>query len=221
MHVIIGGCGRVGSQLADRLAKDGHDVVVVDVDSAPFDRLTDFNGELVVGNVTDSTSLERAGIQRADAFAAVTRLDNANLMAVEIARSLYRVPLTVARLFDPSREDSYRRMGVHYVSGTRLVAAALLNELQAEPFAQHVGMDDDEVEIVDMRVSEGGDGVTVGRFESVGSVRVAVLRRDGSSVLPSPDDPLQTGDVVVAAVRRGGHKRLKPWVEHPSVKEGV
>jgi trk system potassium uptake protein len=74
--------------------------------------------------MTDKDALVRAGIEHTDALIAVSDLDNANLMAVEVAKELFGVRKTVARLFNPEREESYRKMGVHYVSGTRLVAAA-------------------------------------------------------------------------------------------------
>ena len=134
MHVIIGGCGRVGAQLADQLSRDEHDVVIIDSDAEAFDRIgSAFNGETLIGNIIDKGSLVRAGIEHADALAAVTDLDNANLMSVQIARELFSVRVTIARLFNPQREDSYRKMGVSYVSGTRLVARAIICSMKSMP----------------------------------------------------------------------------------------
>lgn len=216
MHVIIGGCGRVGAQLAERLAAGGHDVVVIDRSLGSFDRVGEtFNGELVTGDVTDKDALLRAGIERADGFAAVTELDNANLMAVEVARTIFGVERTVARLFNPEREDSYRKMGVHYVSGTRLVAKALLNELQTEAFPLHVSFPDGELEVVEMRVRRAGHGVTIAEFEKGGDVRTAAIQRGARSILPKADDRLQEGDLVVAALRLRAVRRLHEWVDDP------
>lgn len=217
MHVIIGGCGRVGAELAERLSTTEHDVVVVDAGGHPvFDQLgSGFNGETVTGDVTDEEALLTAGIDRADAFVAVTSHDNANLMAVQIARELYGVVHTVARLFNPQREASYRKMGVHYVSGTRLVAKAILNELHAGTFPQHVAFDDGDVEVVEMVVTREGHGVTVDELEASGHVRVAAYRRGFKVRIPRLDDRFQAEDLLVVAARRGAHRKLAGVVANP------
>jgi trk system potassium uptake protein len=220
MHVIIGGCGRVGAELADRLAWDGHDVVVLDLSEDAFDRIGGaFNGETLTGDITDKDALVRAGIEHADALVAVTDLDNANLMAVEIAKELFGVRKTVARLFNPEREESYKKIGVHYVSGTRLVAKAILNEIHAGTFPTHVSFEDTDVEVVEMRVRRSGHGVTVAELETGGGVRVAAIQRGIRVRIPRLDDRLQEGDLVVGAVAGRTHKRLREFVEHPFAEE--
>lgn len=216
MHVIIGGCGRVGAQVAERLASEGHDVVVVDLRTASFDRLgAGFNGETLVGDITDKDALLLAGVDRAHALVAVTALDNANLMAVQIAKELFGVRRTVARLFNPEREDSYRKMGVHYVSGTRLVAKMILNEVHAGVFPLHVAFPDAEVEVVEMKVTREGHGMTIAELERDGNVRVAAFQRGARVRIPKLDDRLQLDDLVVAALRRGAHKRLVEYMRNP------
>ena len=217
MHVIIGGCGRVGAELADRLAAEEHDVVIVDTGQDAFDRIGGaFNGEMLVGDITDKGALTRAGIERADALVAVTDLDNANLMAVEIAKELFDVPRTVARLFNPQREASYRKMGVHYVSGTRLVAKSILNELHAGTLPLHVAFDEaTQVEIVEMRVARAGHGMTVAELESYGGLRVAAIHAGVRIRVPKADDRLHTGDLIVAGLQRGAFKRVHGFVVHP------
>jgi trk system potassium uptake protein len=216
MHIIIGGCGRVGAELADQLSTAEHDVVVVDASEQAFDRLGGaFNGETLVGDITDKDLLVRAGIERADGLVAVTDLDNANLMAVEIAKELFGVRRTVARLFNPQREESYRKMGVHYVSGTLLVAKSILNELHAGTFPLHVSFSDSDVEVVEMRVTRGGHGVTIAELERYGGVRVAAIRRGIRVRIPRADDRLQQGDLVVGAIGKGAHRHLREYVAHP------
>ena len=216
MHVIIGGCGRVGAELADQLSDEGHDVVVLDTDEDAFDRIgSAFNGETLVGDITDKDALTRAGIERAHGLVAVTELDNANLMAVQIGRELFGVSRTVARLFNPQREGSYRKMGVHYVSGTRLVAKAILNELHAGTFPQHVAFDEGDVEVVEMKVSRDGHGVTIAELERRGDVRVGAVQRGARVRIPKLDDRLQQDDLVVAAIRRGAYRHLRDVVTDP------
>jgi trk system potassium uptake protein TrkA len=220
MHIIIGGCGRVGAEVADRLSAGEHDVVVIDASEHAFDRLGGaFNGETLVGDITDKDALVRAGIDRADGLVAVTDLDNANLMAVEIAKELFGVPRTVARLFNPQREESYRKIGIHYVSGTRLVGKAILNELHAGTYPLHVAFPDGDVEVVEMQVSRGGHGVTVAELEATASTRIAAVRRGVRVRIPKPDDRLQEGDLLVASVGKGASRRLRDYVVHPFLDE--
>ncbi len=204
MHVIIGGCGRVGAELADQLSREEHDVVIIDSNADSFDRIgSAFNGETLIGNVIDKTTLQRAGITHADALAAVTNLDNANLMAVQIARELFAVRVTVARLFNPQREDSYRKMGVTYVSGTRLVARAIMKQLDVRTFPPHVGFMAGDIDIVELVVTEKGHGITVSELQNRGDLRVAVVERDGRTRIPAGRDRLLHDDLLVAAVRGG------------------
>lgn len=216
MHAIIGGCGRVGAQLAERLSAEGHDVVVVDASASSFERLAaGFNGDTLVGDVTDSDVLVEAGIQRAQALAAVTSFDNVNLMAVQIGQILFNVPRTVARLFNPAREQSYRKMGVHYVSGTRLVARAILNEVRGEVFPLHVSFETGDARIVEMAVAREGHGWSIAELEQEGDVRVAAVRRGEKVRIPTANDTVLKGDIVVAALTGKATRRLQELMTNP------
>jgi trk system potassium uptake protein len=223
MHAIIGGCGRVGAQLAERLSTEGTEVVVIDANADAFDRLGPmFSGDTLVGDITDPEVLRRAGVERTEAFAAITSQDNANLMAVQIAREMFDVPRTVARLFNPGREESYRKMGVHYVSGTRLVAKAILNEMRSETFPQHVSLGETDLDIVEMAIKREGHGITVVELEREHNMRVAAVRRGERVGLPKLTEPLRRGDVVIAAVDRNAQKSLRQIMDHPlAVDDGV
>jgi trk system potassium uptake protein TrkA len=202
--VIIGGCGRVGAQLAEQLARGGHDVVIIDADPEAFDRIgSAFNGETLIGNIINKDTLQNAGIEKADALAAVTNLDNANLMAVQIARELFDVDVTVARLFNPQREESYRKIGVTYVSGTRLVARAIMKQLDINRFPPHVGFSEGEIDIVELVVTKKGHGMTVSEMQTRGNLRIAAVERDGRTRIPAGRDRLVYDDLLVAAIRRG------------------
>lgn len=210
MHVIVGGCGRLGAEIAEQLSNDPqHDVVVIDWEPPAFARLgAGFNGETLEGDVTDRDVLEAAGIARADAFLAVTRFDNANLMAVEIADHLYGVEHTIARLFNPEREEVYRRLGVRYVSGTGILAKLFLNELREEEPALHVHFPHGDVEVVDIEVDERGRGRTVAELEEAGGIRVAAVRRGHRVFVPAPTERIEQGDVLTAAANPRGRSVL-------------
>ncbi len=210
MHIIVGGCGRVGAELAERLSDEGHDVVVIDSSEESFTRIgTTFNGESLVGDITDKEVLSRAGVERADAVAAVTPSDNANLMAVQIAAKLFDVPHTVARLFNPQREPSYRKMGVRYVSETSMVVAAIRNDVQPESFPVHLADSEDDITVVEVEVTGTGRGVSVAEVEADGDARVAKIIRGTRSRIPRMDDRFLTGDIVVCAVHRSGSRALR------------
>lgn len=216
MHAIIGGCGRVGAQLAERLSGEGHDVVVVDQNPASFDRLgTGFNGDTLLGDFTDRATLIRAGIEGAEAVVAVTSYDNVNLMAVQIAQIIFSVPRTVARLFNPAREESYQKMGVHYVSGTRLVAKAILNEIRDEAFPFHVAFSDTDTRIVEMAVAREGHGWSIVELEQEGDVRVAAVKRGAKVKIPTQNDTVLRGDIVVAAITGKAPRRLRAIMHNP------
>lgn len=215
MHIIVGGCGRLGAEIADQLADDPDtDVVVVDVEPLAFDRLgSAFNGETITGNVTDRDVLEQAGVANAEGMIAVTRFDNANLMAVEIAHHLYAVPRAVARLFNPEREQVYRKLGIRYVSGTGVLAKLFLNEFREETFPQHVHFPHGDVGIVDLEVGAGGHGMTIDEFELEGRLRVAAVQRGARVFVPRPDDRIERGDVLTGAARRGVRNKIDSLLE--------
>lgn len=136
MKVVIMGCGRVGSALATMLDGDGHDVTVLDVRPDAFRRLpAQFKGKKHTGNGIDQDVLARIGLDRADAFVAVTQGDNRNVMATQMAKHLFGVRRTLCRIYDPIREEIYRDLGLETISPT-LVGAKLLKEmLDREPAA--------------------------------------------------------------------------------------
>ena len=217
MHIIIGGCGRLGAEIAEQLSSDPHtDVVVIDNDTLAFDRLgSGFNGETVVGDCTDRDVLEQAGVGQANGLIAVTRSDNANLMAVEIATHLYDVERTIARLFNPDREEVYRKLGVRYVSSTGVIAKLFLNEFREESYPLHVHFPDADIAMVDLEIDTGGHAMTVEEFELDGMLRIAAVKRGPRTFVPDAADRLERDDVVTAAMKPSAARRIAPLVREP------
>lgn len=126
MRVIIMGCGRVGAELARLLDAEGHEVVILDLDSYSFRRLPrGFKGKALVGNGLDEETLRKAGIEKADVFISVTQGDNRNVMAAQMAKHIFNVPQVICRIYDPIREEMYRELGLKTISPTILGAKAL------------------------------------------------------------------------------------------------
>ncbi len=130
MYVIIMGCGRVGARVANLLEADGHEVVILDTNEGAFARLgPDFRGSRIVGNGVDTEVLRRAGIERADAFAACTQGDNRNVMASQIAKEIFNVPKVVTRIYDPIRKETFAELGLDTLSPTTIGAAHFYKRL--------------------------------------------------------------------------------------------
>lgn len=126
MKVIIVGCGRVGVTLADLLVRGGHEVTVVDTDRAALARLSQpFKGTTLMGNGTDMEVLRQAGIDKADAFLALTQGDNRNLMAAQVAKQIFGVKTVIAKVNDPIRASTYRAHGLKTFSRTSILATLL------------------------------------------------------------------------------------------------
>ncbi len=130
MKIVILGCGRLGAHLARRLDSEGHDITIIDRMSEAFARLgNDFQGKMVLGTGIDEDILRRAGIEKADAFVAVTNGDNTNAMAAEIAKLVFNVPHVVARLYDPVREDTYHTLGLMETVCPTIIGSDRISEI--------------------------------------------------------------------------------------------
>ena len=144
MKAVIMGCGRVGARVAGLLDHTGNDVTVIDTDSRAFRRLpAGFRGETIIGTGIDEDILRKAGIEDADAFIAVTNGDNRNIMAAQVARLIFNVPEVVCRIYDPVREDTYRRLGLTTVCPTTTISAIVLDHVmraESEPDASRGGV---------------------------------------------------------------------------------
>ncbi len=130
MHIIIVGCGRVGSQLAQMLAAEGHDIVIIDKNPKAFKRLgSAFNGVTITGVGFDPDVLKRAGIEKADAVCAVTNGDNTNIMVGQIAKRIHNVPKVIARIYDPERAHIYKNFGLDTICTTTIGANLIKNKI--------------------------------------------------------------------------------------------
>ena len=127
LYIVIIGCGRLGSILANQLSRVGHSVVVIDTDEATFDDLSpDFSGFRVVGDATQIAVLKEAKLKNADVLFAATHEDNVNLMVAQVARKVFNVQHVLARVFDPRREQVYDQLGIETICPTAVAAEMFL-----------------------------------------------------------------------------------------------
>lgn len=141
MRAVIVGCGRVGAGLAERLARAGHEVTIVDTNTDAFQRLEpDFPGQAVRADGTEEDVLRRIGADGADLFFALTEGDNRNVLAAQLANETFGVQKVVAKINDPVRAEAYTALGLATICRTRLLVDALAqySGLEADPGASGV-----------------------------------------------------------------------------------
>ena len=210
MRAIIVGCGRVGTRLAQLLEQEAHEVVVIDKNPAAFKRLpAGFAGTTVTGTGFDRDTLREAGIERADAFAAVTSGDNSNFVAATVARDTFRVPTVIARIYDPQREQIYRRMGIRTISPTDWGAHKIKRLLMASALRSQYELGNGEVELIAGRVSSLLAGRAVRDISLAGEAMVFSIVRDGRAFVPTLGTLLEEGDQVHLSVDRGAVDKLE------------
>jgi len=223
MYVIIAGCGRVGSQLALQLAYQAHDVIVIDKDRLSFRRLgATFNGITLEGVAFDEELLREAGIDKADAFIAVTNFDNTNLMSAEIAKGIYNVPMVISRLYNPKGELTFFKMGVDYVCGTTLLADQIKEKLfqGEELIVQHERLDLG-LQVIEFVVPAEADGRPSGDLTSGVSSMVIAILRGNTEIKADPDTPLRSGDHVLIVMRKEGWEILRACMGEEGLQSAV
>jgi trk system potassium uptake protein TrkA len=201
VHVVVMGCGRVGSAIARRLEAIGHSVAVIDQDPAAFRRLgPDFTGRQVTGLGFDRQTLLDAGIDSAGAFAAVSSGDNSNIISARVARETFGVQHVVARIYDEKRAEVYERMGIPSVATVPWTVSRLLRELLSVKVSELWRDPTGQVVLMRVTVTEGWVGRKLAELEAASGARAAWLVRFGAAQLPTPTTVLQDGDQLVVAV---------------------
>ena len=201
MHVVIMGCGRLGSTLAQRLDARGHQVAVIDQNADAFRRLgTDFGGVTVNGIGFDRDILRAAGIEQADAFAAVSSGDNSNIISARLARETFGVSRVVARIYDSRRAQVYERLGIPTVATIRWAADRMFRHLVPDDRIEVFRDPTSAVSIVEATLHRDWVGKTVQALEERSGARVAYLTRFGMGRLAQPSALLQDGDQVFLLV---------------------
>lgn len=204
LHVIIAGCGRVGSELASTLQQMDHSVAVVDRDPAAFERLKpSFSGTKITGFVFDRETLEEAQIDKADAFASVTSGDNSNILSARVAKEHYRVKHVVARIYDPRRAQIYQRLGIQTVATVRWTTDQMMRFLVPEDAAVEYTVDNGEVVIIGLQAEPDVVGKHVNEFDLDSIRRVVAVSRFGVPRVPDKDLTVQEGDILYFSVARG------------------
>jgi len=203
------GCGRVGSTLARSLEDREHTVAIIDSNPDSFRRLgPSFNGTKVTGVGFDQDVLDQAGIDKADAFAAVSSGDNSNIIAARVARETFGIQKVVARIYDPGRAEVYQRLGIPTVATVKWTADQVLRRIQpagAEPdFRDPSGT----IRLDQVPVNEAWVGQRTVKFQEESGSRIAWIDRLGEGMLPTRDSVIQEGDLLHLVMREENANRV-------------
>jgi trk system potassium uptake protein TrkA len=204
------GCGRVGSTIAHSLELAGHSVAVVDQSAEAFRRLgPEFAGRTVTGVGFDRDTLIEAGIEQADAFAAVSSGDNSNIISARVARETFGIDNVVARIYDPRRAEVYTRLGIPTVATVRWTADEMLRRLL--PSGAHSLWSDPtgHVLLIEIPYGPGWVGKSIGKIEDIAGLRVAFLTRLGDALLVTGSTVLQDGDQLHVLIDRDDVQRVE------------
>lgn len=215
------GCGRVGSTLARSLEDRNHTVAVIDNNPDAFRRLgPTFNGDKVTGYGFDRGVLQRAGIERADAFAAVSSGDNSNIIAARVARETFGLRQVVARIYDPGRAEVYQRLGITTVATVKWTADQMLRRIQpagAEPdFRDPSGT----VRLDQVPVPDRWVGQRTIHFQQQSRSRIAWIDRLGEGMLPTRESVIQEGDLLHLVMREENAAHVYAVIENGPEEDG-
>ncbi len=201
VHVIVVGCGRVGSELAVSLEKARHTVAVIDKDRDAFRNLPEsYSGTVVLGFGFDREHLEQAGIEEAGALAAVTSGDNSNILTARIARETYEIPNVVARIYDPRRAVIYQRLGIQTVATVAWTTDQVLRRLFPEQSVSEWTDATGSISLIERALPPSWAGRRLSELEDPDRTRVVALSRGGQARLCGPNLLGQEGDVLHLAV---------------------
>ena len=191
------GCGRVGAGLAIDLEAAGHSVSIIDQNREAFRRLgADFNGKTVAGVGFDRDILLEAGIEKADAFAAVSNGDNSNILAARVARETYGVANVVARIYDPARAEIYQRLGIPTVATVLWTTDQIMRRLAPEGSRSEWRDASGVIQLCEVHLHHDWFGKPVSLIEESTDARVAFITRLGEGMSPNENTVLQEGDLV-------------------------
>ncbi|MCO6009702.1 TrkA family potassium uptake protein [Actinoallomurus purpureus] len=213
MHIVIMGCGRVGSTLAHILEDKGHTVAIIDQSPEAFRRLRGgFKGRRITGFGFDRDVLVEAGIEQASAFVAVSSGDNSNIISARVARETFGVENVVARIYDPRRAEVYQRLGIPTVATVRWTADQMIRRLLPEGVSSLWRDPTGEVVLAEVQTDPKWIGAKVSALEEAAKTRVAYLSRMGEALVPTGDTVIQDGDVVHVMAPSGDLARINDAV---------
>ena len=200
MHVIVVGCGRVGSSLVPQLEGAGHSVTVIDRQRRAFRRLEGTNAEQLIGTGFDRDVLVAAGAERAKALAAVTSGDNSNILSARIAKETFQIPSVVARIYDPRRASIYQKLGISTVATVSWTTSQVVRRLIGDSATNWTDQSG-SLNLLERNLPDSWAGKRLVELSEGDRFRLVAVSRAGQAKLVVPDVIGQEGDVLHYMVR--------------------
>jgi len=217
VHIVIMGCGRVRSTIAHILEEQDHSVAIIDQDPEAFRKLSvSFKGSKVTGVGFDRDVLIEAGIERADAFAAVSSGDNSNVIAARVVRESFGVSRVVARIYDPRRAEVYQRLGIPTVATVRWTADQMLRKLLPEGHQELWRDPTGKLVLAEVSYDDHWLGEKASVLEETARIRIAFIIRLGEAMMPGPSTVLQEGDVLHVIAEESDLDRIAAAFARPA-----
>ena len=210
MHIIIIGCGRVGARLASLLSSSGHSVVVIDKNPEAFERLErSYKGKTIEGVGFDRKTLIEAGIEHADALAAVTNGDNSNIVIASVAAQDFHVPRVVARINDPVRAEIFPKLGITTISSTLWTSGRIFEYLVSPELHNVFSVGSAGVQLYEFEVQNVLVDRMVRDLMVANEIRVVAITREGIGFIPVLGSVFKRRDRVLVAVDIRSIDKLK------------
>lgn len=210
MKIIVVGCGKLGSSLANYLDKKGNEVTVISSDETKFKKLSpDFKGKIIAGLEIDKETLVSANIERVDAVIACTESDETNAVVARMARAFFSVPKVIARLFDQQKVSIYNALGIQVIASTDWAIGRTREILTSTSLEAVLSIGNEGLKVVRIEVPELLVGKHVGDITRIGEIAVTAISRINDSIIPVSGTILEKGDVLYITVVPEATKLLK------------
>lgn len=214
MYMILVGGGNVGIQLAKRLIALGEEVLIIEKDAGTAGKLANLLGEEYVmhGDGCEVYTQRDAGFNRADVIVAITGEDEDNFVVCQLAKEVWKVDRIVARVNDPSHEETFRQIGIEEtVSATGIIYNLIVQQLSSDELVPIAALHRGNVEIVESMISSRSSlvGKAVGQVNVPDGSFIAYVVRDGQGIQVKADTVLQADDMIVAIVRVSDAEALR------------
>lgn len=207
MYILIIGCGRLGSSLARDLASSGHDVSIIDKTESNLDSLGGgFNGRRIKGVEIDQDTLLEAGIDKADVFLAMSPDDNTNIMASQIAINIFGVKRVIARVYEPLKENIYKKLGIETLNVTQMAAGMVKNRI-LKTGSDIIAALDDNISIVKIKAAKPKIN-KVSEIEKKYSCIISAVITGGITKIPGRDETINNGDIIIVTISRENRENL-------------
>ncbi len=217
MYIIVVGGGKVGYYLVKELLDEGHEVLVLEKDAKNCEKIVkEFGSICMRGDGCEAATLAEAGTERADMFIAVTRDDEDNLVACQVAKHKFKVPRTIARITNPKNESIFKKLGVDVtVSSTTLILEHIEQEVPTHPLIHLLNLEEGGMEVIEIKIPP--DSAAVGKSvkdisKSPKDVLILILRKGQRPLVPTPDTVLEAGDQVITVIDSKEEEAIRSYL---------